>query len=56
MLGRIAGAHGIRGQVRVRWLGDGPEHLLEAKRVELADARGSRDPAPVEAIVTPAGR
>jgi 16S rRNA processing protein RimM len=46
VLGRVVGAHGIRGQVRVRWLGDGPENLLAVKKVELADARGSEDPAP----------
>jgi 16S rRNA processing protein RimM len=47
VLGRVVGAHGIRGQIRVRWLGDGPENLLNAKRVELADARGDEDPAPL---------
>ncbi len=46
VLGRVVGAHGIRGWIRARWLGDGPENLLAAKRVELADARGSEDPAP----------
>ena len=46
VLGRVVGAHGIRGQIRARWLGDGPENLLAAKKVELADARGSEDPAP----------
>ena len=46
VLGRVVGAHGIRGQVRARWFGDGPENLLAAKKVELADGRGSEDPAP----------
>jgi 16S rRNA processing protein RimM len=46
VLGRVVGAHGIRGQIRVRWLGDGPENLLDARTVELAGARGSEDPAP----------
>jgi 16S rRNA processing protein RimM len=46
VLGRVVGAHGIRGQVRVRWFGDGPENLLAAKKVELADGRGSEDPTP----------
>jgi len=33
--------------LRVRWLGDGPEHLLAAPAVALADpARGPGDPAP----------
>jgi len=47
VLGRVVGAHGVRGEIRVRWLGDGPENLLRAKRVELADARGLDDPAPL---------
>lgn len=47
MLGRVVGAHGLRGLLRVRWLGDGPENLLAAKKVELADGRGSEDPAPL---------
>jgi 16S rRNA processing protein RimM len=46
VLGRVVGAHGIRGWIRVRWLGDGPDNLLGAKKVELADERGSEDPAP----------
>lgn len=47
VLGRVVGAHGVRGEIRVRWFGDGPENLLRAKRVELADARGLEDPAPL---------
>ncbi len=35
-LGRVVGAHGIRGDLRVRFFGDGPEHLLEAPSVSLA--------------------
>jgi 16S rRNA processing protein RimM len=46
VLGRVVGAHGIRGGIRVRWLGDGPENLLHARTLELADGRGSEDPAP----------
>ena len=42
VLGRVIGAHGVRGRVRVLVLGDGPEHLLRAARVELSFAR--RDP------------
>lgn len=36
VLGRIVGAHGVRGFVRVRHFGDGPEHLLGLARVGLA--------------------
>ncbi len=56
VLGRVVGAHGIRGQIRVRWLGDGPENLLAAKRVELADGRGTLDPAPAVFEIEGGGR
>ncbi len=47
VVGRVVGAHGVRGDVRVRWLGDGPDNLLSAERVALADPeRGRSDPAP----------
>jgi 16S rRNA processing protein RimM len=39
LLGRVLGAHGIRGRLRVRWLGDGPENLLRMPEVALG-----RDP------------
>ena len=56
MLGRVVGAHGLRGEIRVRWFGDGPENLLRAKRVELADARGAEDPAPLGCEIGGGGR
>jgi 16S rRNA processing protein RimM len=34
-LGRVVGAHALKGEVRVRWLGDGPEHLLDATALWL---------------------
>ena len=33
MLGRIVGAHGVRGAVRVRFFGDGPENLLRQEQI-----------------------
>jgi 16S rRNA processing protein RimM len=56
VLGRVVGAHGIRGQIRVRWLGDGPDNLLNAKKLTLADARGGDDPAPLAFEVEGGGR
>jgi 16S rRNA processing protein RimM len=52
VLGRVVGAHGLRGELRVRWTGDGPENLLRVARVWLADpARGPDDPvAPIQEI------
>ncbi len=38
-LGRIVGAHGLRGEVRVRFFGDDPLHLIEAEQVLLGDGR-----------------
>jgi 16S rRNA processing protein RimM len=56
VLGRVVGAHGLRGQIRVRWLGDGPEHLLAAKKVELADGRGTGESAPAAFEIEGGGR
>ncbi|MCG8591815.1 MAG: ribosome maturation factor RimM [Proteobacteria bacterium] len=49
-LGRIAGAHGVRGQLRVRILGDGPDNLLAAEKVWLR-AEDETTAAPVYAVV-----
>jgi 16S rRNA processing protein RimM len=38
VLGRIAGAHGLRGQVRIRCFGDGPENLLRVPRVTIGES------------------
>ena len=43
LLGRVLGAHGIRGRLRVRWLGDGPENLLRMPDVALGSS--PEDPA-----------
>lgn len=34
-LGRVVGAHGLRGELRVRYFGDDPENLLAVPEVEL---------------------
>lgn len=48
VLGRVVGAHGIGGEIRVRYFGDGPQNLLAMKRVALAEPRrGEADPAPL---------
>lgn len=38
VLGRIVGAHGLKGQVRVRYLGDGPASLMSAPEVWLGES------------------
>ena len=48
VLGRVVGAHGVRGEIRVRYFGDGPENLLAAAEVALAAGKqGAGDPAPL---------
>jgi 16S rRNA processing protein RimM len=42
VLGAVAGAHGTGGELRVRWLGDGPSNLMRAKRIALG--RNAGDP------------
>jgi len=37
LLGRVLGAHGLRGQVRVRYFGDGPENILGAPRLAFVE-------------------
>ncbi len=45
----MLGAHGLRGQVRVRYFGDGPENILGAPRLFLAEPeRGIESPAAEE--------
>lgn len=57
LLGRVLGAHGIRGQVRVRCFGDGPETLMNAGRVLLAaPGLGQDDPEPREFEVVGGGQ
>jgi len=38
------GAHGIRGEIRVRYFGDGPDNLLRASEVWLAEGEGDPEP------------
>jgi len=35
VLGRVVGAHGLRGMVRVKWLGDGPDNLMQLRELRL---------------------
>jgi 16S rRNA processing protein RimM len=38
-VGRVVGPHGLRGQLRVRFFGDGPENLMSCSKVWLGDRR-----------------
>lgn len=55
MIGRVVGAHGLRGQLRVQYFGDAPDPLLRITRVELAgeDGAGAR---PYEVAAVSPGR
>ena len=53
VLGRVLGAHGIRGELRIQILGDSPEHLLEAERLVLSreeDRGGNQHSFLVESV------
>ena len=56
VLGRVAGAHALRGEIRVRFFGDGPRNLLQAPEVWLG--LDLRDPAArhFEVVRTGTGR
>ena len=57
VLGRIVGAHALRGEVRVRFFGDGPGQLLNAERVYLGmDDTRPQDAKPRDVKRTGTGR
>lgn len=39
VVGRVVGAHGLRGQIRVHYFGDGPQNLLKLPEIWLGGAR-----------------
>ena len=39
VLGRVTGAHALRGEVRVKFFGDGPQNLLQLPEVWLGEDR-----------------
>ncbi len=41
-IGRVVGAHALRGEVRVRYFGDGPDLLLDSEYVWLGEHRDDR--------------
>jgi 16S rRNA processing protein RimM len=56
VLGRVTGAHGLRGEIRVRFFGDGPQNLLQAREVWLGQARGDPAARRFEVVRTGTGR
>ncbi len=53
-LGRVVGVHGVRGELRVQVLGDGPENLLAAPWLELA--MGAAEPGGPDARAGASGQ
>jgi 16S rRNA processing protein RimM len=55
-LGRVVGAHGLRGQLRVRHFGDGPDELLRHERLVLGESEGDPEAAEFEVVRAVPGR
>ncbi len=55
-LGCVVGAHALRGEVRVRFFGDGPQNLLRLDAVWLGEHRGDRDASRYEIRHSGTGR
>jgi 16S rRNA processing protein RimM len=56
VLGRVVGAHGLGGVLRVRVLGDGPENLLRLRRVWLGREVGDPEARSFEVEDATVGR
>ncbi len=56
VLGRIVGAHGLGGAVRVQFFGDGPENVRNALFVWLADDRADLDARRYDVVRSGLGR
>jgi len=57
LLGRVVGAHALKGELRVRFFGDGPGQLLNAEHVYLgADEARPEQARPYEVEGTGTGR
>ena len=55
VLGQAVGAHGLRGEIRIRYLGDGPENLLRQTALWLEEA-GRASAKPFEVVAAESGR
>ncbi len=56
VLGQVAGAHALRGEIRVQYFGDGPRNLLQAPEVWLGRDREDADARRFEVVRTGSGR
>ncbi len=55
-LGRIVGAHGLRGQLRVRYFGGDPDHLTQISAVRIAESEDDPEAESYEVTEASAGR
>jgi len=55
-LGRVVGAHGMGGQLRVRYFGAGPDNLMRLETVLLAESEDAADAERFEVIRAAPGR
>ncbi len=55
-LGRVVGAHGMGGQLRVRYFGGVPDNLIRLKAVLLAETEDAADAEPFEVTRAAPGR
>ncbi len=55
-LGRIVGAHGLRGQLRVRYFGGDPDHLTQISAVRIAECEDDPEAESYEVTEASAGR
>jgi 16S rRNA processing protein RimM len=55
-LGRIVGAHGMGGQLRVRYFDGAPDNLMRIEAVLLAESEDDRDAEPFEVTRAAPGR
>jgi 16S rRNA processing protein RimM len=56
VIGAVVGAHGLRGQVRVRFFGDGPEGIARMPAVDLAGGLDDPEPRRCRVLRVEAGR
>ena len=55
-VGCIVGTHGLRGSLKVRYFGNGPDHLLDATEVTLGADVEDSDAVAMEVLSTAPGR
>jgi 16S rRNA processing protein RimM len=55
-LGQVSGAHGLRGQIRIRYFGGDPDNLLQLSALTLSQAEDGADPREYEVERAAPGR